>query len=330
MKSTPEDLVCAAHRHEQYAQRALGLDDDAVLGHAPMQFRNTRTRAAYVEGLRCAQRSKPSASAAAHLAMADALYWCLARRSVDILRPRRRSIAYDSADATQEGLLWLVKAAQRFQPGMGAWKRYAISWLMAAGVRGRAGGLSLHDRETLARLQRLLAHGEAVGHPPTRQELARSIGRPVEFVDRLLSAATPLAVVDEHEPDATDEDENASLNVDLLLARLTPREAWALARRYGLWHTRAVSCRVIGAELDIATERATELIRDAAQHVAAAVAPTPWAFDRRGLRWALLAHTGASIGQIASREGVPVGQVATAVRLCRDEAGLLDATSCAA
>lgn len=339
METTPEDIVEAAHRHERYAQLVLGLADNDVVGFAPRELRNTGTRAAYVEGLRYAARQTRDGRAVAHLAMADALYWCLARRSVHILRPRRRCLADNDADADQEGLLWLLKAAQRFRPGAGPWKRYAISWLMAGSVRKGRDGLSDHDREVLARLRRLTGQAEASGHPLARAELARAVGRPVAYVDWLLSASAPTLVVgpglgDTVEPTDDPErvltgagdDDHALISLDLALARVTPREAWALARQAGLWGTNETSLRAIGLELGVAAHRAGEIVREAREHIAQQADqrdPALWPFDQRGLRWALTVRSGlADAARIAAHEGVPLELVEQSIAACLDDVGV--------
>lgn len=337
MEITPEDIIESAHRHERYAQLVLGLAEDDVVGFAPRELRGTGTRAAYVEGLRYAARQTRDGRAVAHLAMADALYWCLARRSVHILRPRRRCLADNDADADQEGLLWLLKAAQRFRPGAGPWKRYAISWLMAGSVRKGRDGLSDHDREVLARLRRLTSQADAAGRPLVRADLARAVGRPVDYVDWLLAASAPTLVVG---PDATDnavelssgprrgtpDEPDTHLAVDLALARVTPREAWALARQAGLWGTGEASLRAIGIELGMPPHRAGELVREAREHIAQQADqrdPALWPFDRRGLRWALTVRSGlAESAQIAACEGLPLELVARSVAACLDDVGV--------
>lgn len=338
MEITPEDIIESAHRHERYAQFALGLADADVVGFAPRELRGTGTRAAYVEGLRSAARQTRDQVVRAHLDMADALYWCLARRSVHILRPRRRCLADNDADADQEGLLWLLKAAQRFRPGAGPWKRYAISWLMAGSVRKGRGGLSDHDREVLARLRRLTGQADAAGRPLARVDLARAVGRPVDYVDWLLAASAPTLVLGMGPDDVCDpidtgrsptgagDEGHALISLDLALARVTPREAWALARQAGLWGTTGASLRTIGIELGLPPHRVGELVHEARQHIAQQAGqrdPALWPFDQRGLRWSLTLWSGlAESTQIAAREGVPLALVEQSVAACLDDVGV--------
>lgn len=342
METTPEHIVEAAHRHERHAQRALGLADEEVLSFAPRELRGTGTRAAYVEGLRRAQGLTRDARARAHLDMADALYWCLAKRSDDIVRNRRRAIARDPSDAEQEGLLWLYKAAQRFRPGVGPWKRYAISWLMAGSARNSDDWLSLNGRALLARAHRTAAEASARGEHLTRAALAERVGCQVEHLVRLFAASgiTTLSVDDLdidsflslHAHDAAlsaaevarDELHNA-MSVDSTLSRLTPREAWALARRVGLWGTPPTPTRdrALRDELELTGKALEELLLYAREHAASSSTAVDWPFDRRGLRWAMQVHTGVmAIDDIVDSEGVAADVVAAAVAACCADVGL--------
>lgn len=329
MEPTPEHIVMAAHRHERYAQAALGLSEADVERHAPPELRNTGTRAAYVEGLRRALAHHHH-RASAHVAMADALYWCLAQKSVaSILRSRRAHMS-EHDDGMQEGMLWLHKAAQRFVPGAGPWRRYAVSWLKAGAWRRRdrlVGVLSNHDRGLRRRVVRAAERAAALGKPATRAELALVVGCTTADIERVLvephfGADAPGLAELRVTPD---EGLDVRLDVDQVLARLTPTEAWALARQAGLWDTPTASWQQIGTEMGVTVHKVRCLLTQARARGAAGKARSEaalWPFDRRGLRWAVQTTAGVAITDIALNEGLPRETVEDAVVAFLEHAGV--------
>ncbi|HEV2057973.1 MAG TPA: sigma-70 family RNA polymerase sigma factor, partial [Solirubrobacteraceae bacterium] len=209
-----------------------------------------------------------------------------------------RSGQVQRLELLQEGVVGLLRALERFDPGRGVpfwgyatwWVRQAMQQLVAELTRP----VVLSDRALrhLARLKE--AHHDAVvqtGREPTRDELATLTGLAADQVDDLLateraprSLQEPIAGSDSDigtfgdllaDPLAEDEYELvlAAIEVDELhamLAGLTNRERDVLRARYGLGNGGdALSLRSVGDRLGLSGERVRQIERRALNKLAA-------------------------------------------------------------
>jgi len=173
-------------------------------------------------------------------------------------RYQQRGLPLD--DLVQEGTVGLLRAVDLFDPGRGArFSTYAVWWIKQAIRRALARQVPLahvpgnvqDDRARLARQAHALH--TALGHPPSRADLAAALGLPRARVDALtapLPAPVPLDLtmgdaetmtLGDLLPDPAalrphDEAEAQELAaaVRAALATLPPRERAILAARHGL------------------------------------------------------------------------------------------------
>ncbi len=173
-------------------------------------------------------------------------------------RYQHRGLPFD--DLVQEGTVGLLRAVDLFDPARGyKFSTYAVWWIKQALRRALALQVPLahvpinvqDERAHLARQAHAL-HA-ALGHPPSRGELAAATGLPPARVDALtapLPAPVPLDLtmgdgesttlgdllpdpaVDR--PDAEAEARELAAAVRAALAGLTPRDRAILAARHGL------------------------------------------------------------------------------------------------
>jgi RNA polymerase sigma factor (sigma-70 family) len=214
-----------------------------------------------------------------------------------VARVYRDSPSVERLELLQEGVLGLLRALERYEPGRGVpfwgyaafWVRQAMQSLVAELTRP----LVLSDRglRQLARLQD--AHREALretGREPGRDDLVERSGLTGDQVDGLLLAARPARSTDEPveahdgavgtfgdllvDPLAESEYEQVleTLGIEQLLAllsALSAREREILSARYGLGGDEQ-SLREVGARLGVSAERVRQLEQRALGKLAAA------------------------------------------------------------
>lgn len=233
------------------------------------------------------------AAAAWHLDRADELYWVAAYASSDLLTSHRlRQLGGEPKDARQDGLAALHLAARRYDhaKGKGRWRRHAISWLMLC-ARDRAiaryqGALTTYGYELRSKAHKLQDQAAAMGCELSHQELADELGSTPEYIARILDAAPPSSLdapvqdvggvkttrcqadyLEDKQQEHAQGEEEARLDMESLLARMPPREAWVLARLFGLWGTTACKPARVALELDY-PESAIERLRSRAMRFA--------------------------------------------------------------
>ncbi|HEY2156449.1 MAG TPA: sigma-70 family RNA polymerase sigma factor, partial [Isosphaeraceae bacterium] len=184
-----------------------------------------------------------------------------------------RGLAID--DLVGEGNVGLVRAADRFDPGVGArFPTYAAYWIRQAILRALAETtatirLPLYLVKLLRRWRRTEVRlGVELGRPPTESEVAQSLGLSAGQLDRARESlrAGRARSVDPAEwrcprrsPEelAVEAEERALLG--LRLARLDERGREILAARYGLGEVAPVTVREIGGRLGVTREWARKL-----------------------------------------------------------------------
>lgn len=294
MKRDPTDLVKQAHRLEAEALVLLGVDEAVVATVAPPKVRRTGTRAALVLGLREVHRmlrgspatgggysvevsgrvlvvARPAMQRAGRvLEWADACYWQVAQDSRPLVVRRRHKLGGDEEDAIQEGLEWLFKAAQRYRPEAGPWRRYAISWLMALATKRThdryQGAMTYRDWEVRLKAQQILRRARQQGVELSIGEVAEALGLDIRVLERALKVELPVSldvpVGDGGNRTLADlvEDEDSLDDVGRLLSSeevlvwldLLPLDAaWTIIRRLGLGGTTPQFWEAIESELGV-------------------------------------------------------------------------------
>jgi RNA polymerase primary sigma factor len=214
-----------------------------------------------------------------------------------VARVYRSSPTVDRLELLQEGVVGLLRALERYDPGAGTpfwayaswWVRQAMQQLVSE--LGHPAVLSDRALRQLSRLKD--AHRQALnesGREPPREELAARAGLQPDQVDNLLAIARPPRSTEE--PVATEEgavgtfgdliadplaegEYERALNaleeqqLLALLAALSERERMILRARFGL-DGEEQSLRQIADRLGVSAERVRQLERRALSKLAAA------------------------------------------------------------
>jgi RNA polymerase primary sigma factor len=199
-------------------------------------------------------------------------------------------------DLVQEGILGLLEAINKFDGSLGnRFSTYATYWIRQSIVRAiekqdRLIRLPVYGCDAIRKAERAERRlAEALGRPPTPEEVARETSLPVRLIRNLAHYThDPLSLdvlVGDSEDtvfadlvvdgDATDP-ADATLDGferDALLAqvgRLEPREQWVIRQRFGLFDGRVHTLKEIAEQLKMSREgvrhvqiRALRKLRDA-------------------------------------------------------------------
>jgi RNA polymerase sigma factor (sigma-70 family) len=227
-----------------------------------------------------------------------------------VARLYRNSPGVEREELLQEGVVGLLRAVKRYDPGRGApfwsyaswWVRQAMQQLVAEMTRP----VVLSDRalRQLARLNEARRdHVQAHGREPSTAELAAATGYSPEQVGSLIASARPargleevvsgadgpLGTLEDLVPDPGAEGEYEEVvermqieQLPSLSETLDEREREIVYSHYGLGR-RAETLQEIGGRLGLSAERVRQLEERALGKLRAAVMPPPLAQISRPL-----------------------------------------------
>ena len=212
----------------------------------------------------------------------------------------RRSTGLDRDELTQEGVVGLLRALERYEPQRGVpfWG-YAAWWVrqaMQQAVSELSRPVVLSDRalRQLARIKDAQRRfGQSRRREPTAAELSAMVGLPTSQVEKLLCTDRTARGLDE--PSGADAGDGATVGELLadppaheayervpqqalasqipgLLGCLTDRERTVICSRYGLGR-REQTLREIAPRLGVSAERVRQIEQDSLAKLYAAVAP---------------------------------------------------------
>jgi len=231
-----------------------------------------------------------------HLLQAEAAREALVLHNMPLVlsvagRFRHSELEYE--DLIQEGVLGLIKAAERYDPRRGTrFGTLAVWWIRQAIGRaiantGRTVRLPVNRGWKVGQLRRISAElTQQTGQEPPLAEVAARAGVTVEAAEELLRDGLPTISLDAppedpHErsvldrvSDETAEDPEGVVIEDGLqqvlneaLSRLDEREAEILRMRFGIGGGEAKPLRAIAAEWDMSPEGVRQISQRAMSHL---------------------------------------------------------------
>jgi RNA polymerase sigma factor (sigma-70 family) len=208
-------------------------------------------------------------------------------------RFRNSTLAYE--DLIQEGVLGLIKAAERYDPKRGTrFGTLAVWWIRQAIGRaiantGRTVRLPVNRGWKVGQLRRISAQlTQATGQEPSLAEVARHAAVTVEAAEELLRDGQPTISLDappddpddrsvlDRVSDVTAQDpetvvisEGLQHVIEDALARLDEREAEILRMRFGIGGGEAKPLRTIASEWNMSPEGVRQISQRAMDHLRA-------------------------------------------------------------
>ena len=207
---------------------------------------------------------------------------------------RYQNLGLSLLDLIQEGILGLIRAAEKFDWRKGfKFSTYATFWIRQALQRALdAQARTIRIPVTVAQLERRVAAAQrrfeaAMGRPPTDDELAAAAEVDLEDIDRLRQAARAVTSLDKpvgEEQEATlgdllpgagepvDEEVALSLRAGAVrraLEQLPDRERRLVELRYGFGDREPTSAEKVARELELSPSRVRQLEAGALERLAA-------------------------------------------------------------
>jgi RNA polymerase primary sigma factor len=207
---------------------------------------------------------------------------------------RYQNLGLPLLDLIQEGILGLIRAAEKFDWRKGfKFSTYATFWIRQALQRAvDAHARTIRIPTSLAQLERKVALAQrqfetSLGRPPTDEELATAAEVPIEEITRLREAPRAVTSLDRpvgeeqdttlgellpHEGESVEEEVDVSLRMEAIeraLEALPERERRVVKLRYGINGDDPTTTEAIANELRISPTRVRQIELAALERLAA-------------------------------------------------------------
>jgi RNA polymerase primary sigma factor len=279
--------ITSLYFHEMGQVPLLTIKEEVELGRRWQRGRQAELRLSrngHDEEERARLRREIEAGYAAreHLIMANT-------RLVISIAKRYRGQGVPFQDLIQEGNLGLMRAVDKFDPGLGhKFSTYATWWIRQAVTRalsdqGRTIRLPVHMVESISKLRRTAYLMEQDrGRPPSPEEIADEMGLEPRRVRWMLKVARhPLSlqkpvgeekdselgsfIEDKETPPPSEAAERTLLRAtfEKLLSTLRPREERILRLRFGLQDGQIYTLEEVGERFGLTRERIRQIEKEA-------------------------------------------------------------------